>query len=251
MSVRLNKLSTWWMQETGQRTYRQLQIVMRDLLSDCFGYYLLQLGNSAPPIDYRSLSSIKHQFILDSHRDDGRAVQLIYARPGMLPVMTDSVDCVVLIQTLDFADDPHQVLREVERVLIPEGVVIIIGFNPWHMLGMQRLFGRIVGDYPVSAHHIGLHRLQDWLTLLGFDLAELSVFGASEGSCRKLNLPGLPASVIGMAYPALGPLYAVKAIKRVSRLTPIEPAWKLRKSRIGIGAAEPTARVTTGRGQRA
>ncbi len=56
--------------------------------------------------------------------------------------MIDSIDLVFLPHTLEFSADPHQVLRETERVLIPEGRVIILGFNPLSSLGLWRLFRR-------------------------------------------------------------------------------------------------------------
>ena len=69
-----------------------------------------------------------------------------------LPFATQSLDLVVMPHVLEFSAEPHQVLREVERVLIPEGQVIICGFNPISMWGARQSAGRMTG-----AHFLPLH----------------------------------------------------------------------------------------------
>jgi ubiquinone/menaquinone biosynthesis C-methylase UbiE len=69
---------------------------------------------------------------------------------GELPFATQSLDLVVLPHVLEFAAEPHQVLREVERVLIPEGQVIICGFNPSSLWGMRQVAGRLTGALPAA-----------------------------------------------------------------------------------------------------
>jgi ubiquinone/menaquinone biosynthesis C-methylase UbiE len=57
--------------------------------------------------------------------DDGRYDGLSEVRSDLhhLPLAANSIDLVVMPHTLEFAPDPHQMLREVERVLVPEGQV--------------------------------------------------------------------------------------------------------------------------------
>jgi hypothetical protein len=44
---------------------------------------------------------------------------------------------------LELARDPHHALREVERVLVPEGRVVISGFNPASLWGLRQSAGRV------------------------------------------------------------------------------------------------------------
>jgi ubiquinone/menaquinone biosynthesis C-methylase UbiE len=60
-----------------------------------------------------------------------------------LPFDSASLDLVVLPHTLELASDPHQTLREVERVLVPEGRVVIVGFNPASLWGLRQGLGRV------------------------------------------------------------------------------------------------------------
>ena len=48
---------------------------------------------------------------------------------------------------------PHRILREAERVLMPEGSIIISGFNPLSLWGASRLFGRAATSRPGTALH--------------------------------------------------------------------------------------------------
>ena len=92
------------------------------------------------------------------------------ADPMQLPLASQSVDLVVLPHALESTADPHLVLREAERVLIPEGQLVISGFNPLSLWRLRQLFARKGSGAPWDERFIGLLRLKDWLHLLGFEL---------------------------------------------------------------------------------
>ena len=54
--------------------------------------------------------------------------------------------------------------------LMPEGSIVISGFNPLSLWGMKRLLWGRRDQLPWSGRFIGLLRLRDWLHLLGFEL---------------------------------------------------------------------------------
>ena len=85
------------------------------------------------------------------------------------PILTDSVDAIVLPHTLELSRDPHQVLREADRSLIPDGHLVILGFNPRSVWGGRRILSRKDGRMPWDARFLGMSRIKDWLGLLGFD----------------------------------------------------------------------------------
>ena len=89
-----------------------------------------------------------------------------------LPFATQSLDLVVLPHVLEFAQEPHQILREVERVLIPEGQIIVTGFNPASLWGARQAATRLVSRpfLPQSGELISVPRLKDWLKLLNMEV---------------------------------------------------------------------------------
>src|SRR5690606_11224800 len=100
-----------------------------------------------------------------------------------LPFDTQSLDLLVLPHTLECSSDPHQVLREAERVLIPEGRLVITGFNPWSLWGAGRMLGRGRPFLPAGVQPLSPVRLKDWLKLLSFEV-ESGRFGVYAPPCR-------------------------------------------------------------------
>lgn len=147
-----------------------------------------------------------------------------------LPFASQSLDLVVLPHVLEFATEPHQVLREVERVLIPEGQVIVVGFNPASLWGARQIAGRLTGAHflPLDGEFISLPRLKDWLKLLNMEV-DRGHFGCYAPPCatdKWLNRFSFMESVGDRWWPYLGAVYAVQAIKRVKGMRLIGPAWK-------------------------
>jgi SAM-dependent methyltransferase len=164
------------------------------------------------------------------HCDTGTGVA-VQAEPEALPFATASVDLVLLPHVLEFAPRPHQVLREVERVLVPEGSVIISGFNPYSMWGVRRLAARSSGAFPWRGQYLSVSRLKDWLALLGFE-TQAARFGCYAPAarqqkwldrCRFLDRGGV------RWWPVLGGVYMLHGIKRVSGMRLIAPSWRERR----------------------
>ncbi|MET0088406.1 MAG: class I SAM-dependent methyltransferase [Candidatus Thiodiazotropha sp.] len=206
-----------------------------------FGYHVVQLGQLRAGEDLLQRCPARNHVVmgLDSQREGSQ----IIADATRLPFAGDSVDGVLLPHTLDFSKDPHQLLRDVERVLIPEGKVLISGFNPWSQWGVWRLMRLRSNAMPWCGHFFSSGRVTDWLALLGFDLLELRYLHFRP----PLNSPGVMQKLQFMerlgerVYPKLGGVYIIHAVKRVATLTPIRPKWTVKK-RVLPTAAEPTIR---------
>jgi SAM-dependent methyltransferase len=144
---------------------------------------------------------------------------LIDAAADELPIASESIDTVILPHVIEFEDNRHQILREAERVLKPEGRLFILGLNPWSPHG-------IVRHLPYGApsfrrpHFVSRHRLLDWLSLLKFD-AELSA--AFSLSCAQVL--SRPNTLWTKTRAELSFAYALKAVKRRYTLIPIRPRW--------------------------
>ena len=233
-------------------------------VSDIFGYHALQLG--MPELDTLLVNRMPHKWLaLESlvaqradhpHRPAPRAEAANSANgtagdpassrkvafltdSGALPFPQNSLDLVVLPHTLELGHDPHATLREVARVLVPEGRVVISGFNPVSLWGLGRRHYR--SDETVSAgppylprtsEFIGYWRLRDWLRLLNFEVesARFGCYRPSFGSQRWLDRFQWMDAAGERWWPIFGAVYFLGAVKRVRGVTLLEPAWKTRKA---------------------
>jgi SAM-dependent methyltransferase len=159
-----------------------------------------------------------------------------------LPFASASVDAVVMPHTLDFAAQPQRVLREAERVLIPEGRLIVLGFNPFSTWGLMRGLMRR-RRVPWTGHQLGSARLIDWLDLLGFQLEmrEWLLFRPPIRAAQSRRFDWVEGAGARW-WPMLGGAYVIRAVKRLSLATPVRPRWKARASFIPGGAIKPTVR---------
>jgi len=239
-----DSLSRWLERAPGAALAELERECLERLLADRFGYYLVQIGCAGLQAGPLKASRIRDQFIVTPQRLEGVLCPRIQGELSRLPIASDSVDVALLPHTLDFAAEPHLVLREVERILIPEGRVILIGFNPWSFWGLWRgLFTRRRA-VPWCGHFISPLRVQDWLNLLGFDVEILEnlMFRPPLRQPALLDRLHFLEPAGRRFWPLLSAVYVIQAVKRVSTLTPIAPRWKLRERLVGGGMIEPTAR---------
>ena len=157
----------------GQRLLETEDKLLRQTLANLFGYYLIQSGSVAQN-GWLADSRVSRCMVMDfagegQESADGR----FYGRPETLPVQSDSVDILVFPHTLEFSQNPHEVLREAERVLIPEGHLVLLTFNPWSNWNLWRYLVRWWGHRPPwCSRFYGSTRIKDWLALLGFDVVQ-------------------------------------------------------------------------------
>ncbi|RYY93135.1 MAG: class I SAM-dependent methyltransferase [Comamonadaceae bacterium] len=219
---------------------------------DLFGYHALQLGLAE--IDGLRSNRISHRWIATPQASAAPLpprVALV-ADPAALPFQANSLDLVLLPHTLDLSPDPHDALREVERVLVPEGRVVICGLNPASLWGLRqrrtRLYERLgVGEpfMPASRNLISYRRLRDWLRLLSFEV-ESSRFGLYRPAMRSeawLERLRWIDRLGDRWWPIFGALYFVVAVKRVRGMTLIGAADR-RRARV---ATAPVPAIATGR----
>lgn len=235
------ELRAWYAGPTGARLAQAERELLGGILPDLFGYHLLQLGRPDDE-DWLASSRIQHRVLLDLAGQGGEGVAL-QAAADHLPLASESLDVVVLPHTLEFHPRPHDVLREVERVLIPEGQLIILGFNPLSLWGLSRLMFGWRELMPWRGRFYSQIRLRDWLALLGFDCAPgMGVFFRPAFANEKLMQKLMFMERLGQrCCPFVSAVYAITARKRMSTLTPIRPRWRSQRNLVGT-VAEPTAR---------
>ena len=230
-------------------------------VSDIFGYHALQLGLSE--IDTLLVNRMPHKWLavesqhpnmpdgllepvdaLARDRQMGTTVAssrkvAFLTDPGALPFPASSLDLVVLPHTLEVGRDPHAILREVERVLVPEGRVVISGFNPVSLWGLGRRHYRTPETtlasapyLPKTSDFIGYWRLRDWLRLLNFEVesARFGCYRPAFASQKWLEHFHWMDAAGERWWPIFGAVYFLGAVKRVRGVRLLEPAWKARKA---------------------
>lgn len=165
VSERARSLRDWYSSPLGRQLADAELSILSDQLANVFGYHLMVID---PPWGHCTLSDnrIPHHVIQSAV--DGNDIN-VTAHTDSWPVVTDSLDAIVLPHTLELSHDPHQVLREADRCLIPDGHLVILGFNPRGLWGVRRFLTPRAGHMPWDSHFLALSRVKDWLALLGFD----------------------------------------------------------------------------------
>jgi SAM-dependent methyltransferase len=234
-------INRWLATPLGTRVLAVETGVLGEALSDVVGFELLQVGSwgSGDAISRSARTQHRRWLAPDAVGEDA-----IRAQYDALPIATNSVEAVVLPHTLEYAAEPHQVLREVERVLVGDGVVAVCGFNPVGPWGVRHLLTQ--KRFPPSGTRLlSEGRLKDWLRLLGLEVVATERYLFTPPWAGRL--PGEGIGWLESRGPrALLPLagaYLIKARKRVHALTPLRPAWHTRPAVVG-GIAEPTSRNT-------
>ena len=256
-----------WLSSLGQPVAARLlaweQAQTDELLADVFGYHAVQLGWQ----DLQALRTNRMQHRWHAHAEfegpqvsldesdkpDGRASD-VWLDSRAWPWQADSLDLVVLPHALERSADPHACLREVERVLIPEGQLLITGLNPMSWWGLQQ--SRSLQCSPVVQEQgqslIAYRRLRDWLRLLGFEV-QVSRFGGWTPAWRNerwMQRMGWMESVGQRWWPIFGGVYLLMATKRVPGGRLLE-ARQWRKVRSPAVTTVPVARSDTSIGRQA
>lgn len=229
-------LNHWFKSEIGLQFVEAEKQQLDTILPDLFGFYLLQIGNLGV-VDLIESSRVSNCRVVGLQHEPTGAFQ---AESWALPIKSDSIDVVILPHTMNFARYPHEVLREVERILIPEGNVVITGFNPFSMWQLWRWALGWRKMPPWCGHFFTQFRLRDWLALLGFDVTLKKHFFYRPPLKNRRVMQHLAwMDKLGhRLWPIAGAGYVLVARKRVETLTPIREKWKARKQVVSAGLAE-------------
>ena len=235
-------LTPWLQTPPGRYLLAWEQMHLDIAVADLFGFHALQLG--LPQLDTLRANRMPHRWIATEHAaapvplsaaDPLPPITLKSTYPAVglncefdaLPFDTGSLDLVVLPHALEQARDPHLALREVDRVLVPEGRVVIVGFNPTSLWGLRQRLGRLRRSVSAGPDHdlflpragdfIGYRRLRDWLRLLSFEV-EAGRFGCYRPPVVSEPWLARYSWMDGVGerwWPVFGAVYFVVAVKRV------------------------------------
>jgi len=239
VKTRATSLRSWYQGPLGRLLAEAEQAALVNELPTLFGYHLLVID---PPWERCPLddSRIPHQ-VIQSIDPLTQSAAGLGGDTEDWPILSDSVDAIVLPHTLELSDNPHQVLREADRSLIPDGHLVILGFNPRSLWGVRRVMtpGRRM---PWDTRFLSLGRIKDWLGLLGFDTLHAHYLFQrppfqSRRVLERLHLHG-PSTGHGRKFLSAG--YILVARKRTTVMTPLSSSAKRRRQLFPVGLPTST-----------
>lgn len=217
---------------------------LESIIPTLFGYNAVIIGEENFSVCFLP-SKINNKLLLNDDYGYKPSVKsgFCYARRDRFPIETNSIDVVYCAHSLEFASNPHEVLREIYRVMRGDGHLIITMFNPLSFWGIWRSVAKISSDIPWKANFMSVTKLKDWLALLGFDIIRINNFGFN-WPINKSNFPhNLPiCERIGQKLELpIGAAFVIEAAKRVVPLTPIVKTWQNTTELNESDLTEPTA----------
>ena len=231
----IGELAGWLQTPAGQYVQNWEQKKANGMVANAFGYHAVQVGLAH--WDLLEANRIPHKI----HTGYGTPLRvpepgrsIVLAEPEQLPFDSQSIDLLILPHVLECSNNPHQVLREAERVLVPEGRLVISGFNPLSLWGLQARLPGLDPLVPIPAHmQVSLPRLKDWFKLLSLEI-DRGHFGCYAAPCdteRWLQRWSFLESAGDRWWPVCGAVYVVAAVKRVAAMRLVGPEWKTRTKR--------------------
>ncbi len=236
--------------DTELNVRRQALIVksLSPYLSQIFGYNALLYTPLAKSLCENNLS-IRNQIVIgkDSVKSAPNPLSL-KCHYEELPIAADCIDLALLPNVLQNSTNPHQILREVERTLIPEGVVILIGRNPFCWQAMKVAYKRLLQNHKkpqekLLISDISKRRISDWFRLLGFKTDNQISISVTNDKIQNSQAYFWIKKISQVFCDYFCSYYIIIASKKVSTLTPIRPSWRSNKQLVPSRIAEPSVKA--------
>lgn len=219
-------LQAWYDTPLGRLTRRAILRVLDDLLPYLFGYHGAVIGAFLPWAEVLEASKINHRFSIA--RGSGRiADAAVRADYEALPLASESLDLAVVLHGLEVVTDPAALIDEVERVLLPEGNLIVVGFNPFSLWGVPHMAGRI-GKRRATGRLLSQERVLREFDRAGFALQSRQsvLFRPPLQQARLLGRLAFMEPLGVQLWPLGGGVYIMHGRKRVATLTQIPLRWR-------------------------
>lgn len=214
--MKRNFLFAWYQTPRGRLLQELEAQYLRHAIQVGCKQTIVQIGGLNWEDEFIDCSLYEKFIILDDKGLGTPDALKIRAKAFSLPIQTASVDLVIVPHLLEFDAHRFQSVREIERILKPEGVLIVLNFNPWNVWVRYQFLWDIRWSDSWHAHFMRRSRIIDWLKLLNFEVKLSAEFTLNEilshrGTFRSRN-------------PLLATAYAIRAIKRRYTKIPLSPA---------------------------
>lgn len=230
-------MQDWFESELGSYVLAKERAWFDQECADIFGFNAVQAGLCWA--DLLQANRMPKRYCVDLAEGD------MHCRHEASPLAGHSLDLLALPHVLEFSSHPHQVLREAERILRPEGHLLISGFNPLSLWGMRRMLRRGCGGYPWDGHFLNLARLKDWLALLGFELqaGRMICYAPPMRQSKWLRRFAFLEAAGDRWWALGGGVYLLHAIKRTPGMRLLTPKWG-EAWRPGASMVQPVPKTT-------
>lgn len=238
MVAHQNMQRAWQQSKLGKLLADAEIAELGEVLPRLYGYHLLQIGD--PELaSFSESSKISHKIVLFNEGQCSENRSLVQSSLESFPVRKDCIDVVLLTHTLESMSDPHFVLREAYRSLLPEGVIVVTGFNPFSLIGLWYTVKKWFSRGEKRGKLWTAFRIKDWLGLLDFEIMGSRTFYFSLPIAnQKVNQHlGFLEKLGSKLWPFFGGSYVIIARKRVVTLTPVRPRWRPKK-RVWVSSSE-------------
>ncbi|MGX9417132.1 class I SAM-dependent methyltransferase [Vibrio sp. RC27] len=225
----LAKPHSWAQLKHGQWVQESIQHRLDEWCPKLFGYHMLKLGGLSCELA-SCTCNIQHQVNIDIENP----LHTVIADTYELPFLKKSVDVVIMAHQLDYNNDPHRMLREVDRVLVDDGYLIITGFNPISLMGISSLLPWRKNYLPWSGRMFTPNRVKDWLGLLNYQVIECDRYALFPRGSRCVFDTWLENNTSDWTG-SISSLYFIVARKRTVPLKPIKPHWNFKRALSPLG----------------
>lgn len=239
-------IDEWTGSPLGRHLIGLEQTLVDQVLPSLYGFHLMQVGLSTRTPLYAN-SMIRHRFSIAPFASESDHGVSAFSEPEQLPIESDSLDVMILHHALEFSDNPHQMLREAARVVVPHGNLIIIGFNRLSLFGLRGLVSRRFGNPVWQGGMLSPGRVADWLNLLDFGIDSVQYCGHGLPLQRdKVLARQQPLEQLGMRLNLpVGASWMIHACKQVSPLIPVRQHKRPRAPRLTVPLPAANARHRT------
>lgn len=239
MAYSYRKLQHWnqWLAQQSLGRYllsaegRQLALLLKHHL----GKHALLIGVPEQNVLLTSIN-LPLQYVVSPLYQQKGSIYHVEADLHQLSILTGSVDLALLPHTLEFVDNPRQLLMEVCRIVRPEGLIAICGFNPYSLWGIHKLITKNKNEAPWSGNFIPAYHIKRWLELSDFQIEKHTkhLFIPPITNAETVKQIGWLEYIGNLCFPFFGSVYIVLARAKVAPLTPIRLKWKQQLSGIRI-----------------
>ncbi|WP_322520949.1 methyltransferase domain-containing protein [Guyparkeria halophila] len=221
----------WYRGPVGRLVADNLAELLAHRAQTAFGYHALVLGETG--LEFERRFGWGRQLRID-HRvlagpPGGRANGLLPVELDALPIESEAADLVIALHVLEDRRNPHEILREIDRSLRPEGRLMLVGVNPASLLHLRSRFWPGCHAPLAFGHHHPTWRVVDWLRVLGYRIDAIEPIGGVMPWCREnAYRRGERFRRLSAEWAwFLNGLYLIDATRRVVRPSRPKPAFRL------------------------
>jgi SAM-dependent methyltransferase len=227
----LQKWNQWLSQDDlGSSVVDEERRLLQPLLSRHYGKHALLIGVPRQKELLRATDMLCQSILspLTAREDNHRFIESDFQE---LPIFSGSIDLVVLPHTLEYVDNPQHLLAEACRIVKPDGLIAVFGFNPYSAWGAMKFAG--------AGNFIHARKVKNWLRLSDFVLEQqkAALFRPPLRHKSLFNKLHFIEGVGNKCLPFLSGAYLLLARATVMPLTPIKMKWKQQLTGIRISTS--------------